>query len=268
MSTRLGNTHAVTDTFGPTRPGIEPWTVRAVNLPEHGDNPVHTDAGARAAGHERALVAGTTVYVYLTHAPLSAWGLDWARAGGGEVRFRSPVFDDDIVEVRSSGDSPGGDVSASPHRVEAVSRNARRATFDVWRDAPPPAPMRGDELPPFAAPLDDGLAGYALRAGDHTEIVDPHRGDDSTDRVVHPAVTAILGNRAMIASVVNGPWIHVRSHVTHLGLATPGDVAVVESSLASRFGSRAGERVILDVRVSVNERPIWAIEHEAIVRLA
>ena len=27
------------------------WTVTARNLPEHARNPIHTDAGAQAAGH-------------------------------------------------------------------------------------------------------------------------------------------------------------------------------------------------------------------------
>jgi hypothetical protein len=35
-----------------------PWTVVARNLPEHARNPIHTDAGAHAAGLPRALVAG------------------------------------------------------------------------------------------------------------------------------------------------------------------------------------------------------------------
>jgi hypothetical protein len=35
-----------------------PWTVTAHNLPEHAPNPIHTDAGAHAAGSPRALMAG------------------------------------------------------------------------------------------------------------------------------------------------------------------------------------------------------------------
>ena len=71
----------------------------------------------------------------------------------------------------------------------------------------------------------------------------------------------------MIAGVVDGPWIHVRSHVSHLGAIRPDDVAVVESSIADRFDSRAGERAILDLRVAIDDRPVLAIEHEAIIRL-
>ena len=76
---------------------LETWTVLARNLPEHADNRIHTDAGARAAGFPAALVAGVTTYAYLTHPIVAAWGLDWVANGGGEVRFDAPVFDHEAV---------------------------------------------------------------------------------------------------------------------------------------------------------------------------
>ncbi len=79
-------------------PGLQAWSAAAVNLAEHADNVIHTDAGARAAGFPSALVAGVTVYAYMTHVPAAAWGLDWLRTGGAHVRFRSPVFDGDPVD--------------------------------------------------------------------------------------------------------------------------------------------------------------------------
>lgn len=235
-------------------PPITPWVVRAANLPEHGDNPVHTDDGARAAGHERALVAGTTVYAYLTHPVAAAWGVDWLTDGGGEVRFRSPVFDEDDVEV-AAVDHEGRT------RLEAHSRGALRATFDVWLGLATPGPMRGDEQPSLVVEIDDALAGYGRRAGDDLALYDDFG-------LAHPSLSAVLGNRAMMASVVDGPWIHVRSHISHQGIIRPGDVAVVDYSIADRFDSRAGERAILDLRVSVDDRPVLAVEHEAIIRLA
>ena len=45
----------------------------AVNLPEHADNPVHTVEGGLAAGYDGAVVAGTTVFAYLTR-PVAARG--------------------------------------------------------------------------------------------------------------------------------------------------------------------------------------------------
>ncbi|MGI9595646.1 MAG: hypothetical protein ACR2QK_05780, partial [Acidimicrobiales bacterium] len=67
---------------------LQPWSTSAVNLPDHADNPIHTDAGAQAAGFDRALVAGTTVYAYMTHPIMDGWGLDWLAGGGGELRLR------------------------------------------------------------------------------------------------------------------------------------------------------------------------------------
>lgn len=235
---------------------VEPfaaWSIQAINLPEHAQNAVHTDEGARAAGHERALVAGTTVYAYLTHVPAAAWGAEWLRTGGGEVRFRSPVFDGDLVECRPI-DHEG------QHRVEARSRGALRATFDVWLESPPVAPMRGDQFPALELELDDGLAGYGARTGDGLPLYDELG-------TVHPVLVTKLGNRATMAGVVDGPWIHVRSRVTHQGLVRLGEKIVVESSLAERFDSRAGERAILDVRISVDGRAVAAVEHESIIRL-
>ena len=46
------------------------WSVKAQNLPEHARNPIHTDAGAQAAGFPRALVAGVTTSVSYTHLTL------------------------------------------------------------------------------------------------------------------------------------------------------------------------------------------------------
>ena len=73
------------------------FTIAAANLPEHARNPIHTDAGAQAAGFPRALVAGVTTYAYLTHPMLAGWGAEWLATGGAEVRFRRPVFDGDVL---------------------------------------------------------------------------------------------------------------------------------------------------------------------------
>ena len=78
-----------------------PWSIEATNLPVHAQNPIHTDEGGRAAGFPAALVAGVTVYAYLCHLPLVTHGLAWVQHGGGEVRFKQPVFDLDYVAVRA-----------------------------------------------------------------------------------------------------------------------------------------------------------------------
>ena len=95
------------------------WHINASNLAEHARNPIHTDAGAQAAGFPRALVAGVTTYAYLTHPLIVAWGEKWLHNGGGEVRFRRPVFDGDVFQATPT--SPGRTRIQFPGVVEVLS---------------------------------------------------------------------------------------------------------------------------------------------------
>lgn len=230
---------------------LAPWSVRAINMAEHRDNAIHTDEGAAAAGYPKALVAGTTVYAYLTHPAAAGWGRSWIDGGGAEVRFRAPVFDNDLVDC----------VGVANERVEATVGGSVRATLDLWRDALRPGPLEGDPLPETTFTLGEDLGSYGIRAGDDLALY-------GADGIVHPAAWPCIGNRITNANFVTGPWIHVRSKVAHLASAPYGCVARVESCLVDRFDSRSGERVVLDVRVSVDGEAVAAIEHESIIHLA
>ncbi len=242
------------------QPAFAPWSVRAVNLPEHGDNTIHTDEGAIAAGFRRALVAGTTVYAYLTHPPAAVWGRSWIDGGGSEVRFLAPICDDDLVQLRTVEPSPRANKCVEA-TVEALVDSEVRATFDVWQTAEPPPAPRGELLPSTSFDLGPPMGNYGRRCGDDLSIYDE-------ESVVHPVCWPIIGNQVTKANFVTGPWIHVRSRILHLGPAVSGTPAVAESRLLDRFATRAGERVLIDVRVSIDGRPVAAIEHESIIDLA
>jgi acyl dehydratase len=231
------------------------FRVAAANLPEHGRNAIHTDAGAQAAGFPRALVAGVTTYAYLTHAVAAAWGLDWVRGGGGEVRLRSPVFDGDIVECVPTVESDDVVVDA---RVEGGNP---RATFRALRTGGECAPLRaGEPLEPRAIVL-EGQWGpdYASRAGDPLPLYEDHG-------VVHPAVWPSLANHIVHTQVARGSWIHLRSVVRHHALAPSGGTATVSSVVVRRY-DRGGERAVLDVHIEVDGVIVASVEHEAIVAL-
>jgi acyl dehydratase len=118
----------------------ETWSIAARNLPEHASNAIHTDAGARAAGFDSALVAGVTTYAYLTHPLVSAWGVDWVSNGGGEVRFRAPVFADETVDC-----IPTSSENTASVLVEAVCPSQDinpRVTFAAVRESGPPPTAR------------------------------------------------------------------------------------------------------------------------------
>ena len=232
---------------------LTPWATRAVNLPEHVDNAIHTDAGARAAGYAGALVAGTSVYAYLTHPPAAAWGLEWLQSGGGELRLRRAVFHDEALECRitESDDGPA---------VELVGSDETKASLALWRTADAPELRDGEDFAPWEFELTEDRARYGIRAGDDLPLYDELE-------IAHPALWPTLANGLFKRELVTGPWIHTRSRIHHQGLARVGDEMRVESRLVDRFDSRAGERALVDIAFYANDEPVAMVEHEAVVTL-
>ncbi len=237
------------------------WSVAARNLPDHRGNKIHTDEGARAAGFESALVAGVTTYAYLTHPLVAAWGIGWVARGGGEVRFRAPVFADDRVDCVPTTHDDGSVL------VEAVcpsqDRNPR-ATFLAVRDAgPPPAGRPGEPLPSRRIELGAGIGGaardYGERAGDDLGLY-------AAERIVHPAAWPSIANDVFSTELVSGPWIHTRSIIRHHAPGPVGAVVDVHATVVERF-ERGGRRVIADILIEHEGRPLATLEHEAIVEL-
>ena len=234
---------------------LVPWSAVAPNLPEHADNPIHTDDGAREAGYPAAVVAGTTVYALMTHPPAVAWGEGWLGTGGCEVRFRGPVLADDLVECRVAPGEEGR------WTVEAVARGDVASTLDVWPDAAVPVERDGESLPPIDLVLDDEWASYGTRAGDDLSLY-AERG------IAHPAVWPSLGNRVFKQHLVSGPWVHTRSRIAHAALVARDTPVRIESTVVERFETRAGKRAIVDCRVTDRDgRLLCVIEHEALIEL-
>lgn len=222
------------------------WQVVARNLPEHARNPIHTDAGAQAAGFPRALVAGVTTYGYLTQPMITAWGEQWVAHGGGEVRFRRPVFDGDLVRCAVSHDGDAVLVQAITDEPEQP-----RALFRAIREGGVLPTMREGE------PL---LTRELRLTGEWGVEHSPGSG------ICHPATWPLLANHIVHTQVARGSWIHTRSIVRHHALAGVGDLAMVSATVVRRFESH-GERAVVDVHVQVGDTVVASLEHEAIVAL-
>jgi acyl dehydratase len=244
---------------------VEPWTVIAQNLPEHARNPIHTDAGAQAAGFPRALVAGVTTYAYLTHPLLAGWGRSWLERGGAEVRFRRPVFDGDVLrcEPMPLPASDRGPRPIQPMVIEARTdepEQPRAVLFASAVAARSPMGHAGEILPVKRVDLaGEWGSDYGLRAGDPLRLC-------ADLGVVHPAVWPALANHVVHTEVARGSWIHTGSRVWHHGLARAGAIATVGSTVTERFESR-GERVVLEVMIEVDGVEVATVEHHAIVAL-
>ena len=225
------------------------WSIAAVNLPEHADNPVHTVEGGLAAGYAGAVVAGTTVFAYLTRPVSAAWGRDWVTNGGHEVWFRGPVLADEPVVV-----------SGGPDEVTATVGDRVCARLVPERTSVEPEAPSGTRLEPLVVELSDRWVGYATRAGEDLSLY-------PEDELVHPSVWPSLANRVFATQLIDGAWVHTRSRIRHLGAVAPGATVVVESWEIDRFDTRSGERAVVDMRMTVDDRVVCAVEHEAIVRL-
>ncbi|MCB1001337.1 MAG: MaoC family dehydratase [Acidimicrobiales bacterium] len=236
---------------------VRPWEVLAQNLPEHARNPIHTDAGAQAAGFPRALVAGVTTYAYLVHPLIAGWGEAWLSGGIAEVRFRRPVFDGDRVRCvpRPDGDAVVVEaVTDEPEQPRALVRAAIADPVAAARRDGEPVPDKQVAL------VGEWGSDYGERAGDDLRLC-------RELGVVHPAVWPALANHVVHTEVARGSWIHVRSIVRHHGPVPSGASALVRSTVVRRIASAAGERAVLDVEVVVDDRVVATLEHEAIVSL-
>jgi acyl dehydratase len=254
-----------------------PWSIVARNLPEHANNSIHTDEGARAAGFERALVAGVTSYAYCLHPVIEHFGLGWLGSGEAEVRFRSPVFDGDLVTFplkplsgnENSGDSDSDSDSGNDQGVEVEAWAARSArplvTVSAWakhREAPYPArtARAGEQLETVHLRLEGEYGSqYAQRSGNLEDQC-------ANAGLVHPGVWPSLGNYVFHRQLVRGSWIHTRSIVRQFVAVADGAEAEISTKVIERF-QRGGERAIADVVISVEGRVVAAIEHEAIIDL-
>jgi hypothetical protein len=233
---------------------MKPWSINAVNLPEHGDNPVHTVAGGLAAGFGGAVVAGTTIAAYMTRPVADAWGIDWLTSGGYDVAFRGPVLADDPLTIVPDNDNE------DDQRIVAKVGDRDCAWLEPTMDpAPFDAPV-GRRLEPTVFELADRWTCYAARAGEDLGLY-------TAERVVHPVVWITLANRVFVEQMINGAWVHTRSRVAHRATAAPGDVVVIEAFEIDRFETRIGERAVVQMEMSVDGVPVVQVEHEALVRL-
>jgi hypothetical protein len=263
--------------------------VRARNLARQSANRIHDDDVARGLGYAGGLVAGTTVYGYLTGPLVAAWGPDWLARGTGRLALRLPLYDGDEVALgcRPLGRSGRGDAGEVGVELTAATPRGPAATLVAglaW-GGPALAPDPGGYPagPPSARPVAadagalealDRLIPVAGRfeAAELTryadELDDPlpiYRGPEA---VVHPGLLLQQANRALAENVRLGPWIHAASDVVHCGMARAGEPLVTRGRVARVFERGGHGFVSLDVVVwGASERPVLHVSHTAIYRL-
>jgi acyl dehydratase len=258
--------------------------VSARNDAETSENKIHDDAVAQQYGFRGGLVPGVTVYGYLTWLPASAWGRSWLEAGGMSVRLAKPVYAGDTVTVTSTADGDGrlavtaanqlGETCATGMAWVAGAAPEGLATVDVDGVAAldaSPVPEPDDRPPADERSLAPGTVlgriertfGPGERAAQRDLLSDDLALYDDL-AVAHPGELIRAANAVLSHTVRMGPWIHVSSECTHLGLVPDGARVTTQARVIDRYERKEHHFVVLDV-VSVHDgMPVLAVRHTAI----
>jgi acyl dehydratase len=267
---------------------LEPasWGGIAYNHATESENAIHSDEVAKRYGFRGGLVPGVSVYAYLVHPAVFAWGLDWLGRGASSVSLRKPLYDGSAFRVEPKLDGPRsyrGEVIDPEGVVCADGRVS-------LPEAPPEAPAarRGDAPAPahHARPeatratlemlRERGMGSLRLEWPTEGEPDRYLRDLDGMPDLIrldrggfaNPAFTVGLANWALTANVRLGPWIHAESRVQHHAPIVRGSALVVESSVTDVFERSGHEFVDLDVTVFLEpDTPAMSAHHRAIYKL-
>jgi MaoC like domain len=248
------------------------YSVNAFNTATASTNKIHDDTVAREYGFRGGLVPGVDVYAYMTHLPVAEWGRAWLERGAITARFVQPVYDGEQVTV--TADADGDDLVLEVSGVDGVLRASGRATRAAT-STDRPVPVR-TELPAARPPASEeslrpgtvlgslsdrfevAMAGNYLRAVREALPLYIESG------VAHPGWVLRQANSILAANVVLGPWIHVSSDITLLGVVTDGGSIDVRAEVGAEYERRGHRFVELDVAVLADGEVVQRIAHTAI----
>ena len=225
---------------------------------------------ARTYGFRGGLVPGVDVYAYMTHVPSERWGLAWLGHGSIRARFAKPVYDGRVVTVSASEAGELLDLQSSmraawsaPPRRRRADRSRSTARSRKQRLFPPNDPR---PRPPPCAPAP--CSGRSPRSSTPrlapSYLADVRESLPLFGAVAHPGWLLRFANAVLARNVVLGPWIHVSSDVSLLGIAQDGERVTVRAVVIGEFERRGHRFVTLDVALDSEDRPVQRITHTAI----
>jgi len=263
------------------------YHVKARNTSTSSENKIHDDQTARQYGFRGALVPGVTVYAYLTHPLVEAFGAAWLERGAANVRFAKPIHDGEEVTV--AGAVTARDArSVTATLTASTSAGGECATLSATLPAGTPVPVNlvmypvaplPAERPPATRehfskldvlgtpinPYDDARAAeYLDRVSDALALYRGERG------WAHPGFFLDQANKALSQNVLMSPWIHAGSVVRHLGGARVGETLATRGRVRSLFEKKGHQFVEADLVIVAGDRPrpVAHVVHTAIYQLA
>lgn len=231
--------------------------VRAVNTVVQSENKIHDDQVAAKYGFRAGLVAGTTVYGYMT-APIAAAMPEWLERGSMKLRLIEPFYDGDEVIVRADVDDQEA-IRVTAERPDG--QVCAQATGNIRHDSrTAPAPYAEAPAPPIdqrPAGTRDTLVPGALLGTLVLRL-------DTAD----PGRLLQLSNDILVRNFRLEPWIHTGSEIDNWGVAQAGEEITVRGRIHDRFERKGHELVAIDVMLLASGgRPIQTVRHTAIYKV-
>jgi acyl dehydratase len=256
------------------------YRVRAHNAATQSENKIHHDDVARRYGFEGGLVPGVTVYAYLAHPVVAAFGRPWLERGTMAARFVRPCSDRDEVTVDADGDSQSLELTARRAPDDVVATATASLPAQAHRapelDAYPAAPLPSERQPAThdtLAALGDLGSWEATFRTNHAPAFLDEIGEDLTlfrsDGLAHPGYLLLSANSIIVANARLGPWMHVGSEVTNYGVVTDGDRVSTRGRIAALFERKGHKFGELDLLLVANDtRPVQHVRHTLIYEIA
>lgn len=252
-----------------------PYRVTAHNAATASSNRIHADDVAREYGFRGGLVPGVTVYAYLTHPVVEAFGRAWLERGTLSARFTAPFYEGDEVTVtaRQTGDdvldlsatNGSGDVCATGQAWLPAEAQPIPSVADV-----PAVSLPGSRPAASAEAFEERpyLGAVQRQATDGTGLLGQSAADlpiFAEQGLAHPGWLILGANDVLVANVVLGPWIHVSSDVTNVRAVAVGDTVSTRARVRQVYERKGHRFVELDVLMVVGDDvPAVHVRHTAI----
>ena len=203
------------------------WTATALNTAPDSENRIHSDELAQEYGFEGGLVPGVTISAYLVHPLVELWGKEWLDKGYANCRITSPLYDEELFEVKTDVIDASRANTTLVRGNGVVSANAEVALTEAL----PPAPLlRKDKLADrdYEAPQASRMIWERLKSEGCRSFTYSWPDDDPvnylTDEKLLPTLlqpqmggyanlSFLLGcsNWILAANAFMNPWVHLQT---------------------------------------------------------
>lgn len=243
---------------------MELFRIQAVNTAADSENRIHDDRVAREYGYRGGLVPGVTIYGYMASVAIEELGPDWLKYGAVDVRFFSPFFEGDEVEISASAGENGRLKLDAGTRASASAWMANGGSTDhplykplaAGVDASRETILAGMTLGSFEKTLDLSEQSFAAPLD---AFVGPHR-------LAHPAIVLALANEIFMRNFILGPWIHSSSEVRNFSALQDGDTIQGRGRIENAFEKKGHELAVLDIAILKGNAIASRIRHTVIWR--